>query len=180
MVNSKIIFSAGRFSTEKGYDLLVDVAKETLPNHKEWKWYVYGDGETYSTVLSKVKENGLEGQLIMPGAKEDLTEDFLNAAILVLPSRREGMPLVLLEGKGYQLPLVSFDIISGPREIITDGVNGILVEAGNINQMAEAIDRLIENSELRKRMSDRAYDDIERFTMQRIVKEWIDYIESIT
>ncbi len=177
--NSTMILSAGRFSPEKGYDLLVEVAKKVLPKHKDWKWYVYGDGETYEEIATKKKEAGLDEQLILPGAKNNLQQEYLSAAILVLPSRREGMPLVLLEGKGYKIPMVSFDVVSGPKEIINDGINGFLVKAEDINGMAEAIDTLITDKELRIKMSNRSYDDIDRFSKEKITQIWISFIESI-
>lgn len=177
--NSTMILSAGRFSPEKGYDLLVEVAKKVLPKHKDWKWYVYGDGETYEEIATKKKEAGLDEQLILPGAKNNLQQEYLNAAILVLPSRREGMPLVLLEGKGYKIPMVSFDVVSGPKEIINNGINGFLVKAEDINGMAEAIDDLITDKDLRIKMSNRSYDDIDRFSKEKITQIWISFIESI-
>ena len=177
--NSTMILSAGRFSPEKGYDLLVEVAKKVLPYHKEWKWYVYGDGETYEDVAAETKKAGIDDQLILPGAKNNLQQEYLNAAILVLPSRREGMPLVLLEGKGYKIPMVSFDVVSGPKEIINDGVNGYLVQPEDIVGMTEAINHLITDKELRKTMSDRSYDDIDRFSKEKITQKWISFIESM-
>ena len=177
--DSRTIISVGRFGREKGYDLLVKVAAIVLPKHKDWNWVIYGDGETFEEIKTEVQRNHLDRQLMLAGVKQDLRDVYKNASFLVLPSYREGMPLVLLEAKSFHLPLVSFDIVSGPREIIQDRVNGYLIESYNIVGMAEAVEKLISDPKLRQTMSDHAYDNMQQFEKASIVKKWRDLIDTL-
>ena len=80
--------------------------------------------------------------------------------------------MVLLEAKSYGLPIVSFDIMTGPAEIVRDGINGYLVENGNIAAMANQICQLIEQPMLRKQFSDATVLDMEKFEKRGIIEQW--------
>ena len=99
------------------------------------------------------------------------------AAMVVMTSEMEGLPMVLLEAKSWGLPLVSFDIMTGPGEIIRDGVNGYLVPPGDTAALAEKICRLIENEELRRDFSENSQVDIERFDSVEIIEQWEKLIQ---
>jgi glycosyltransferase involved in cell wall biosynthesis len=94
--------------------------------------------------------------------------------MLVLTSYREGMPLVLLEAKANKLPCISFDVITGPNEIILDKVNGVLIKPDETDAMARAINELINNEALRCSYSEHAYDNIQMFSEETITKENFD------
>ena len=177
--SSRVIISVGRFGPEKGYDQLVKVANIILPKHKSWKWFVYGDGETFDEIVKMVENYGLKEQLILAGVSNRLEEIYSQAAFLVLPSYREGMPLVLLEAKSFKLPLVSFDIITGPGEIIQNGVNGFLITPYDIEEMARKVEVLIKDADLRESMSSHAYDNISLFRKDNIVKKWRGLLDSL-
>ena len=176
---SKTILSVGRFGKEKGYDLMVDVAEKILPKHKDWKWAVYGNGDTFDEISREVERRQLGGQLILAGEKRDLSNEYAHAALLVLPSYREGLPLVLLEAKSYKLPLVSFDIITGPGEIIQDGTDGYLIPPYDTGAMAEKIEELMDDTGLRKRLSDHAYDNMDQFRKHSILDKWCSLIDRL-
>lgn len=171
-VDSKIIVTAGRFTKEKGFDLLVEVAKIVLKNNPDWKWYVYGDGPLKESIEQKIVEANLEDSLILKGFAHNIEEIYGRASLYVLPSYREGIPLVLLEAKAYKLPCVSFDVVTGPNEIIENNVNGLLVEPYDIYAMASGINQLILDPELRKQFSDQAYSNIWKFRESTILKQW--------
>lgn len=178
-LDSKKIVSVGRFGKEKGYDMLVDIADIVLKKHPDWQWDIYGNGETFEDTKEKIKEHGLENDLNLMGSVNDIYDRYKDYAIFVLPSYREGLPLVLLEAKANHLPIVSFDCITGPREIITDGIDGFLVDCYNIEEMAENISALIENDEFRKQISDNSSNNLEKFDKQKILEQWINLIEYI-
>lgn len=178
-VNSKTILSVGRFSAEKGYDLLIEVASIVLPQHPSWRWTIFGQGEVFNDIKMEVMKRKLEGQLLLAGEVNNLNDAYEHAAMLVLPSYREGMPLALLEAKCYKLPLVSFDIISGPREIIMDNQNGYLIPPYDVKEMARKINLLIDDKQLRETMSEHAYDNIEPFRKETILDTWINLIDEL-
>lgn len=178
--DSHTIVSLGRFGPEKGYDLMVKVAEKFFgERNDDWTWEVYGDGETFDEISAEVDRLGLNDKLKLMGRTDDVESVYRKAALLVLPSYREGMPLVLLEGKCYKLPLVSFDINTGPKEIITDEKNGYLVPPYDVDIMAKRIAELADSKELRTSMSEQAHCDIDRFSQQTILQQWLDLIEEL-
>ncbi len=95
----------------------------------------------------------------------------------VLTSYREGLPLVLLEAKANHLPSVSFDIVSGPAEIIEDGIDGILVPPYDTERMAEEIYKLLTDRERRVEMSEHCSDNQKEFEREKILNQWKALIE---
>lgn len=177
-INSKKIVTVGRISKEKGFDLLVKVAEKVLPKYPEWTWEVLGDGEDFDKIYALIKEKGLQTQLIMKGCVQNASKYFNQYSFYVLPSYREGLPLVLLEAKANKLPIISFDIETGPREIVNEE-NGILIKPYNCDAMAEAIAKLIEDADLRMKMSKKAEDNLDKFTMDTILKQWMLLINEL-
>lgn len=177
--NSKKIISAGRFGREKGYDLLVQVAQKVMPQNPDWTWELFGDGETFDEVQRSIKECGLESQVILKGTKSNVSSIFGEYAFIVLPSYREGLPLVLLEAKATGIPMVSFDIITGPREIIRDGKDGYLIAPYDTDAMAEKMQQLMADQELRKVMAEETRVNLEQFSKEKIMQEWGNLIENI-
>lgn len=169
---SKKILSVGRFGKEKGYDLLVEVAEKVKTMHEDWSWDIYGDGETFTKIQRMIQQKNLEGFVHLKGNALNMKELYPNYAFLVLTSYREGLPLVLLEAKANKLPVISFDILTGPREIINDQEDGFLVEPYDTDMMADKIHTLIENAELRQAFSKNTEKNIEKFSKDRITKEW--------
>ncbi|WP_279006800.1 glycosyltransferase family 4 protein [Thomasclavelia cocleata] len=178
-LNSKIILSAGRLTYQKGFDMLVEVAKEVLMHNDEWKWIILGEGEDRKKLETQIHKYGLDGKVILKGNVEDIDSFYDKASIFVLTSRFEGFGLVLTEAKTFKLPCISFKCKAGPNEIILNDVNGYLIESFDLNEMAEKIRYLI-NSELkRKQFSDNALNDTEKFQLDFIKKQWIDLLNNL-
>lgn len=162
-LESKIILTAGRFTKEKGYDLLLQVAEKVLPLNPEWQWHIYGEGPLEQEYYNKAVSLGLENSLIFKGFVNNMNDVYENASIYVLPSYREGIPLVLLEAKAYKIPCVSFDILTGPNEIIEDAKNGYLIKPYDIEAMAACINKMIINPDIRQELSNKSYSNINKF-----------------
>ena len=169
---STIIVSSGRLTHQKGFDMLVDVAARVLPAHPDWCWLILGEGEDRPMLEERIARAGLDGQLILRGRVDDMDGHYRRAAMFVLTSRFEGLPMVLLEAKAHRLPIVSFDCATGPAEIVTDGVNGDLTAVGDVEAMAARINRLIDDAALRRVYADHALDDAARFGMDGILGQW--------
>ena len=158
--------------------MLVKVAEKVLPNNPDWEWHVYGDGETFETIKKQINSVGLEKQLILKGNVPGVCSRFCEYAIFVLPSYREGLPLVLLEAKINKLPMISFDIETGPSEII-DKENGILIEPYDCNKMAEEIQYLIDNVDYRCQLSEGTSKNLEKFDYNNILQQWCTLINEM-
>lgn len=180
-INSKTIVSAGHIRKIKNFSIIPEIGKKVFEKHSDWVWNIYGDGQgdEYDKLVSKIKEYHLENNIKLCGRTDNMENVYNNAAMYVMTSLMEGLPMVLLEAKAHKLPLISFDIETGPDEIIEDGVNGYLVKAYDVEEMAEKIEKLIENQMLRYNFSEEAYRNIERFDTMKITKKWEELINSI-
>ena len=109
---------------------------------------------------------------MVTGPATDIKEEYRNAAFLVLSSRYEGLPMVLLEAQAAGLPVVAFACKCGPRDVITDGVDGILVPEGDIEGLANGMKRLMEDESLRRAMGAAAFQSSDRYDKERIMTLW--------
>lgn len=169
---SQIILSAGLLLPIKGFDKAIKVASKVLPKFPEWKWFICGEGPERGHLEKMISDAKLKKQVLLCGTVENMAEQYQKAAIYVMTSETEGLPMVLLEAKSWGLPIVSFDIMTGPCDIIRDGVNGYLVPQNDINIMAERLETLIESFELRCRFSENSQLDMDKFNFERIVEKW--------
>lgn len=169
---SQIILSAGLLLPIKGFDKAIKVASKVLPKFPEWKWFICGEGPERGHLEKMISDAKLEKQVLLCGTVENMAEQYQKAAIYVMTSETEGLPMVLLEAKSWGLPIVSFDIMTGPSDIIRDDVNGYLVPQNDINIMAERLETLIESFELRCRFSESSQLDMDKFNFERIVEKW--------
>ena len=110
----------------------------------------------------------------------DSIRNYCRSTIFVLYSRYEGFGMVITEAMSCGVLPVSFTCPCGPRDIIDDGKNGLLVENGNIEMLAEKICYLIENDEIRRKMGQQARIDVERFKIEQIAEQWKQLFESLT
>lgn len=173
------IISVGRLTYQKNFQCAVDVAKIVLKKHPDWEWDIFGKGEEESSLKSSIISAGLEQQMHLCGQVTDMYDRYGRYSFIVMTSRYEGFPMTLLEGSGNALPLVSFDIPTGPNEIINDGENGFLVKPFDVAEMANKIDLLISNSDLRSKMSAKSREMCKRFTEKEIVEQWITILKTL-
>lgn len=173
------IFWVGRLVEIKGVDYLAETAERVLKALPGWRWLVAGDGEEREWLEDFVRRQGLEGRLVLLGRVENLKRYYSRAGIFVLTSHSEGLPMCLLEAKSHGIPCVSFDIRTGPDEIIRDGVNGYLVEPYDCGRLAERIVQLASNEELRRQFARNAALDMEKFDLEHILERWNEVFESL-
>lgn len=173
LVQKKII-TVGRFSREKGYNLLKEVAQKVYEKYPDWTWDIYGDGEQHI-----YNDLSLLANVNLKGIVKGVNNIYPGHSIYVMTSYFEGLPLVLLEAKQFRLPIVSFNCPTGPSEIVRDGINGFLIQNYSVDLMVEKLSLLIENENLRKSFSDNALLDIDKFSKDRIIKQWLNLIETL-
>ena len=181
-VSSKKLMWAGRLDKEKGVDHLVNIAERVLPQHPDWVWDVYGE-EVMSSggfdVRAEIAARGLGDQLRLMGKVDNLYQLYDDYAVFTLTSYREGLPLTLLEGKACKLPLVSFNVTTGPADIIEDGVNGFLVEPYDCDAYAARLGQLMSDEELRVSMSNESVRGLEEFSQGEVLAQWVNLIEEV-
>lgn len=179
--SKKHIVTVGRFAYEKGYDYLIKIAEKVLSQHSDWVWDICGEGDSQikDQLENFIQKNQLEEKLILHGNVKDMSKIYSDSSIYVMTSRFEGLPLVLLEAKQYNLPIISFKCPTGPAEIVRDGENGYLIDCFDTEIMTEKLNFLIEDSRVRLEFSNKSHLDIEKFSKENILKKWYDLIENI-
>ena len=176
---SKKIISVGRLEYVKGYDRLIAAAEQVFAAHPDWSWDIYGEGKFRPEIERMIAQRHLENHVILKGNCPTVIREYASHAMVVMTSYYEGLPLALVEAMANGLPAVSFDCRTGPGEIITDGRNGLLVENGNIDALAAAINRLIENPQLRREFSRHSGEVLPKFDKASIARQWIETIDSL-
>ncbi|NOT52686.1 MAG: glycosyltransferase [Chitinophagaceae bacterium] len=172
-LNNKTILTIARLTAVKGIDLLLQTAKEVLQKHPDWQWKLIGDGEMKDEVLYFIEKETLQNKFIFqPPVTHNIMAEYQNASLYVMTSRNECFPMTLLEAQSAGLPCIAFDCETGPRHIIHNNENGLLVEKENTVKLAGAISSLIDDKEKRKRMSERALVDVKRFSPEAVHKLW--------
>jgi len=167
------LLSVTRFNHIKGIDLLMAAAKIILSQNPQLKWKVIGYGEQKDVFLDFIKEENLSKQLIyQPADKTDITKDYRNASLFVMTSRNECFPLVLLEAMSNGLPCIAFDCDTGPRHIIQQNKNGILVKKENVQELAAAVGILVTDKDRMEEMSSNARVQAGNFSPERIYGMW--------
>ncbi|MEG1141743.1 MAG: glycosyltransferase [Clostridia bacterium] len=164
-----LIITAGHLLPIKGYCYLVEVANIILKKHPDWKWVICGEGIERNNIENKIVEYKLEDKLILTGRISDIATYYNRSSIYVMTSLSEGFPMTLLEAQYFGLPLVSFDINSGPSEIIIEEKNGFLIPPFDINKMADVLDLLINKPNERKRLSNNSLTFSSNFTIGKII-----------
>ena len=177
--DNKEILAIGRFTTAKGYDYMLEVISDVTKVNHEWRFKIIGDGPLKDWILTEIKQRQLEDYITVLSPTKDIRQHYEQAAIYLMTSRHEGLPMVLLEAQAMGLPIVSFDCDTGPRDIITNGKDGFLIEPFDTAKLAGKLLTLMEDPDLRRRFSDQALLSSEKFSAENIYRKWTSLFETI-
>ena len=171
--------AVGRLTHQKGFDLLLDAFAKIAPQFPDWTLVIWGDGEDRSKLEAQRDSLNLQGRLKMPGITNKPGIWVETADAFVLSSRYEGWGIVLLEAMAAELPVVSFDCEWGPRAMVTDGHDGLLVPLGDINALAEALAKVLSDARLREQLAANAAVTAQRYTPERIMADWDEVLGAV-
>lgn len=178
-LQNKVIVAVGSHSYNKGYDLLLKAWK--LINNSEfsdWQLDIYGKPDNNQTFIKLAQDLDLKSINFSTPVTE-IQAVYLSASMLVLPSRSEGFGMVLIEAMSCGVPCIAFDCPSGPSDILTDGVDGILVEEQNIQKLAESMIELMQHYNVRKNMGENAKINSKKYLAHTIVKQWDELFKNL-
>ena len=162
----------GRLCTEKDPLRLLHLWKEIVGRHSDWQLDICGEGELGKEVRAEIERLSIGGSVKMHGQLSDVSKMYAQSAMLLLCSRTEGLPMVLIEAMRSGLPVVSTDCPYGPADIIEDGENGFLVSQDDDAAFVKAVSMMIENQTMRKRMGEKALEMSARFSKEAIINRW--------
>lgn len=176
---SKIVVAAGRLTRPKGFDRLVRAFGLVVGKYPDWRLRIYGVGDQDAALRALIARLGLGDHVAMMGFSTRLHKELARASIYAMSSRFEGFPMVLLEAMSCGLPVVSFDCPSGPRHVIEHGVNGLLVQDGDVDALADGLLELIEDNDRRATMAAAAVDTSSRYTTTAIAQQWSELFRKL-
>lgn len=174
--NVKIIGTLIALVPHKDPENLVKAARVVLEKYPDIEFLIGGEGNLRKKVENMIIEYGISDKVKLYGYVDDNINFFKSIDIFVLPSKEEGLGSVLIEAMACGLPIVATDA-GGIPELIKDNYNGIIVEKQNPNKLAEGIIKLIENPELRKKISENAKEEAKKYSSRNMVIKTLEVYE---
>ena len=141
------------------------------------KLVLLGDGTDRKRLEDLSASYKMEKMIQFEGFKSNPYAYFKHAIFLVLSSKNEGFPTVLNEALACGTPVVSFDCESGPNEIIEHEVNGLLVDNQNFEALKDAMERMVEDTELYQNCKDNAQNRKDFHSFEQIMKDWKAFLK---
>ena len=172
-----IILSVGRLDPQKRHDRAIDAFAAIAESHPNWDLVILGDGAERTALSDQIARQDLGNRIHMPGFAGNLGDWYRRAQMLVMPSAYEGFPNVLVEAMAHDLPTISFDIKSGPRDITADGRRGILLpDADHVTTLSQAMERLIRDPEELHSLGEKAGEVREAYSLEIVLQMWTDLL----
>jgi len=178
-LENKQVIAVGRYDYQKGFDRLIEAWRLVYNRFPDWRLKIIGEGELRNSLQQLVNKYNLSDVVELKKSVSDILPEYLDASILAMSSRYEGLPMVLIEAMSVGLPAVAFDCKCGPKDIISDGVDGLLAPEGDVPALAERILQLIENSKLRQQMGQAAKIKSEDFSESVIMEKWMNLFDKL-
>jgi len=178
-LNTKNAIAIGRLTSQKGFDILIPMWHRIIQKYPDWKLEIYGEGEQQNSLNLLIKQYNLTNYISILPFTNNIQQKILDSSILLFPSRYEGFPLTIIEAMSCGVPCISFDINSGPSDIIQNEHDGFIVPAFDQNLFIEKIEKLIKSEKLRKSLGIQARENIKRYNWSYLIKKWQLFLESL-
>lgn len=175
--SAKRVIAVGRLDYQKSFDRLVLVWEKVHQQMPDWRLDIFGQGEWQEMLQTMIDERGLQDWIKLNRPTKDIGKEYSDSSMLVMSSHYEGFPMVLIEAMACGIPAVCFDFKCGPRDIIDDGNNGVIVSDGDIEGMGEAILKLMKDETLRKKMGEEAKKVADTYSEEKVMKKWVQLYE---
>lgn len=168
----KFLVAVGRLTYQKHFDLMIDAFAESKAQ-QDCDLIILGEGELRSELEQQVQRLDLLNKVHLPGRLKNPFNYMKHAEFMLLSSRAEGFPMVLIEALSLGCPAVAADCPTGPKEIIQKGVNGLLIQMENKAELTESIDKLFYDDKLRQSFAEQSRESVNHLSVENICQEWI-------
>lgn len=176
-LKNHIIVAAGRYAQQKGYDLLIESFALIADEFSDWILKIYGEGTLTKDYINLIHKYNLEKRIVLEPGSDQMNEKLSEASLHVCSSYYEPFGMVIIEGFAMGLPCVAF-ACDGPREIITDGYDGIIVPKEDVAALAEAMKKVMADEGFRRMLGDNAYETSKKYDINVIGENLRKLIES--
>lgn len=175
------VIAVGRLDYQKGFDRLIKAWRIIMENGKfpDWKLDIFGQGEWKDMLQGMIDNFSLQHSVKLNAPTKNIVQEYTKSSMLVMSSNYEGFPMVMIEAMACGLPVVSFDFKCGPKDIIDNNANGILVHNGDIKKLADAMMKLMKDETLRKKMSEQAKTVVRTYSEEAVMNKWIHLFNSL-
>lgn len=171
-VGKHTLLAVGRLSSQKQFNHAIEAFARIHSPQSEWQLIILGEGEERDSLEKLVTELKMESSIFLPGRAGNMGDWYAMGDALVLSSRYEGFPNVLVEAMSHGLAVVSYDCDTGPRDIIDHGKNGLLVPANDLDNLTNTLNILVNDPMLRSSVSQAATAVAERYTLKAVAGQW--------
>ena len=179
--NEKRVIAVGRLDYQKSFDRLIEAwaLVQQTNKYNDWSLDIFGQGEWRDMLQQMIDERGLQDRVTLNKPTKDIAKEYVRSSMLVMSSHYEGFPMVMIEAMACGLPVVTFDYKCGPRDIIDHEINGLLVKDGDIEGLAQALMRLMDDDELRQKMGENARLVVDRYSEEKVMSKWLELYSKI-
>jgi GalNAc-alpha-(1->4)-GalNAc-alpha-(1->3)-diNAcBac-PP-undecaprenol alpha-1,4-N-acetyl-D-galactosaminyltransferase len=179
LLPSPTLIAIGRLHSVKGFDLAIAAFAKLQDKYPDWHLTILGEGPQRAELEQLRSKLQLTDCVHFLGQVQNVNAYLRQADIFLLSSRFEGFPMALCEAMACGLPVVATDCLSGPREIITDGVDGILVAMEDIDALANGMDILMSDPVKRQQLASAAPEILDKFGLEQVMDRWKDAIDKV-
>ncbi|WP_169729469.1 glycosyltransferase family 4 protein [Thermoactinospora rubra] len=171
-LDAKVAVAVGRLTRIKGFHRLINAWQQVAARHPDWQLRIYGAGPQEDNLRAQIAELGLDGKVALMGPTDDVGAELEKASIYVMSSRHEGFPMTILEAMAKGLAVVSFASPHGPKEMITHEFDGLLVKPRTEDNLAAAINQVIEDEDLRRDLAAGALETAKSYDLAAVGAQW--------
>lgn len=178
----KVILAIGNLDRyhHKGFDNLIRFISPLLKTNPDWTLKIVGGGDIGLHYLTKLaKDNNVEKQISFTGFISNISKLMESSSIFILPSRFEGLPMVLIEAMSQGMACIAYNCKTGPSDIISNNFNGFLIEDQNEKEMVSKLAQLLANDTLRLSFGEKGIKSLERFDIKTIINQYKEIFQSI-
>ncbi len=179
-LSAKRVIAVGRLDHQKAFDRLIKAWSLISPaNRSGWRLDIFGQGEWENMLKNMISDLGLSDSVRVNRPTQSIFDEYAASSFLAMTSHYEGFPMVMIEAMACGLPVVTFDYPCGPKDIITDGVDGLIVKDGDLKAFADAMEKLMGDENLLETLASNAPKVVDRYSETKVMEQWENCFRSI-